>query len=164
MNQKSFPQIRERTTTMTSKNTWIFEQSFKHVGPPMETRSSEFQEYLCGVKGQPFTETGRTYKLDATFLRRPHNASYVLEHIRCGKSARTVPWWGRLGNGSAYPISSMLYALGGIQLKQQYGAAECRQVYLDYGERQTTRSSANPDLRVNSPENTRKPSRPCRRL
>src|ERR1700674_2220783 len=38
MNQKSFPQISERATTMTSENTWILEQGFKHVGPPLESK------------------------------------------------------------------------------------------------------------------------------
>src|SRR2546425_12384340 len=38
MNQKSFPQIGERAITMTRENAWILEQSFKHVGPPLESK------------------------------------------------------------------------------------------------------------------------------
>src|SRR3972149_865432 len=38
MSQKSFSQIRERTTTMARENTSILEQGFKHVGPPMESK------------------------------------------------------------------------------------------------------------------------------
>src|SRR6266699_2667633 len=78
MNQKLFPQIRERTTTMTSKNTWILEQSFKHVGPPTENKNpTSFRNSYVALKDND------SHRQEGLTSWTPHFWGDHITHLMC---------------------------------------------------------------------------------